>query len=74
MYHIKRKVEYIIEQQKQAVKSSKMAIYKMIPRWMPFSTPLYIDAIRVVFDRLKDISLSQESEEESKQGPSELPD
>ena len=36
MYHIKRKVEYIIDQQMQAVNSSKMAVYQMIPRWMPY--------------------------------------
>jgi len=53
MYHIKRKVLHFVEQQQQAVKSSKMAIYKMIPRWMPYSIPLYIEPIKTVFERLK---------------------
>jgi len=52
MYHIKRKVQQVVEQQQQAVKSTKMAVYKMIPRWMPYSIPLYIEPIRRVFDRL----------------------
>jgi len=49
MYHIKRKVEYIMEQQRKAVLSSKMAVYQMIPRWMPFQTPIYMDPIKDAF-------------------------
>ena len=30
-----------------------MAVYKMIPRWMPFSIPLYIHPIKLVFEKLK---------------------
>jgi len=52
MYHIKRKVLYIVDQQNQAVNSSKMAVYKMIPRWMPYSIPLYIDPIKAVFEKM----------------------
>ena len=53
MYHIKRKVQYIVDLQMQAVKSSKMSVYQLIPRWMPFQTPIYIDPLRHVFERLK---------------------
>ena len=53
MYHIKRKVQYIVEQQMQALKSSRMSVYQMIPRWMPYSTPIYIEPLRYVFDRLQ---------------------
>ena len=28
----------------------------MIPRWMPFSTPLYIEPIMDVFKRLRDLT------------------
>ena len=31
-----------------------MATYQMIPRWMPYSTPLYIEQISAVFSHLKD--------------------
>ena len=47
-------MQYIVEQQQQALKSSKMATYQMIPRWMPYSTPLYIEQISAVFSHLKD--------------------
>ena len=52
MQHIQRKVQHVVEQQQQAVKSSKMAVYKMIPRWMPFSIPLYIEPLKKIFKRL----------------------
>ena len=29
-----------------------MAVYKMIPRWMPYSIPLYLEPISRVFERL----------------------
>lgn len=61
MYHIKRKVLYIVDQQNQAVNSSKMATYKMIPRWMPYSIPLYIDPIKAVFEKMG-TQLHQESQ------------
>ena len=54
MYHIKRKVERIIEEQNQAVNSSKMTVYQLIPRWMPYSCPIYIEPIKQVFTRLRD--------------------
>lgn len=37
----------------QAVKSSKMAVYQMIPRWMPYSTPIYIEPLKSVFERIR---------------------
>ena len=63
MFHIKRKVEYVIGQQNKALKSSKMAIYQMIPRWMPFSTPIYIDPIMDVFQKLRDLTRGASSED-----------
>ena len=32
----------------------------MIPRWMPFSTPIYIDPIKEVFERLTEQSKTQQ--------------
>lgn len=30
-----------------------MAVYQMIPRWMPYSTPIYIDPLKNVFERIR---------------------
>lgn len=40
----------------------------MIPRWMPYSIPLYIDPIKVVFEKMKE-HIKQPSTEEG--GPAE---
>ena len=44
----------------------------MIPRWMPFSIPIYIDPIKEVFERLTEQTKTQETiaepiEEEKKE-------
>ena len=33
----------------------------MIPRWMPFSIPIYIDPIKEVFERLSEQTKTQEA-------------
>jgi len=35
----------------------------MIPRWMPYSTPIYIDPLKTVFERL--LAKGTETHEES---------
>ena len=49
-----------------------MATYQMIPRWMPFAIPIYIDPIGMVFSHLKSLVTGSAGTELQENGPVEV--
>ena len=52
MEKLKNSVKHYISQQESAMKNNRLQTYQLIPRWMPFSVPLYIEQIQNVFTDL----------------------